>query len=72
MISALVDASYLVALGYPRDNHHAQAKQFAAKGDIRLLLPDVVFPEVMYNLRRVGGTRASLRFGNLLVAQGPH
>jgi predicted nucleic acid-binding protein len=70
MISALVDASFLVALGYPRDNNHAQAKHFAAQGDIRLLLPDVVLPETMYNLRRVGGTRASLRFGDLLVSQG--
>jgi predicted nucleic acid-binding protein len=34
MISALVDASFLVALGYRRDNYHARAKQFAAKGDI--------------------------------------
>lgn len=71
MISALVDASFLVALGYPRDNYHARAKQLAAKGDIRLLLPDVVLPEVMYNLRRVGGIHASLRFGDLLVVQGP-
>lgn len=70
MISALLDASFLVALGYPRDHNHAHAKQFAAQGDIRLLLPDIVLPEVMYNLRRVGGTRAALHFGGMLAVQG--
>jgi hypothetical protein len=71
MSSALLDASFLVALGYPRDHNHTQAKQFAAQGGTRLLLPDVVLPETMYNLRRVGGTRAALRFGDVLAAQGP-
>jgi predicted nucleic acid-binding protein len=70
MIKVLLDASFLVALGYPRDHNHIRAKQFAAQGNLRLLLPDVVLPETMYNLRRVGGTRAALRFGDLLVAQG--
>lgn len=36
-----------------------------------MLLPDVVIPETMYNLRRLGGAQAALRFGNLLVAQLP-
>jgi predicted nucleic acid-binding protein len=71
MINALLDASFLVALGYPRDHNHNRAKQFAVQGGHRLLLPDVVLPETMYNLRRVGGTRAALRFGDLLVTQEP-
>jgi len=71
MISVLLDASFLVALGYPRAHNHARAKQFAAQGSTRLLLPDVVLPETMYNLRRVGGTHAALRFGELLAAQEP-
>lgn len=70
MISALVDASSLIALGYPRDRYHIRAKQFAALGTARLLLPDIVLPETMYNLRRIGGIRAALHFGDLLAAQG--
>jgi predicted nucleic acid-binding protein len=69
MDSVLVDASFLVALGYPRDNNHAGAKQFSEQEGTSLLLPDVVLPEAMYNLRRVGGRQAALRFGDLLVAQ---
>ncbi len=71
MINVLLDASFLIALGYIRDIHHTEAKQFAAQQGIRLLLPDVVLPETMYNLRRLGGRRLALHFGNLLVAQGP-
>jgi predicted nucleic acid-binding protein len=71
MIDVLLDASYLVALGYPRDRDHRRAKGFAAQAGYRLLLPDVVLPEVLYNLRRVGGPRAALRFGDLLVTQAP-
>jgi hypothetical protein len=71
MTDVLADTSFLIALGYPRDRNHAAAKQFVAKGGIRLLLPDVVIPETMYNLRRLGGAQAALRFGNLLVAQLP-
>ncbi len=38
----VIDASYLVALGYPGDRNHAKAKQFAAEQDSGLLIPDVV------------------------------
>ncbi len=69
MTDVLLDASFLVALGYPRDRNHAHATQFAAKRGTRLLLPEVVLPEMMYNLRRVGGTRAALQFGEVLAAQ---
>lgn len=75
MTNALVDASYLVALGYPRDRHHEQAKQFAQTRHFaqmpigELLIPDVVLVEAIYNLQRLGGTQAAVRFGELLVAQ---
>ena len=67
----LVDASYLVALGYPRDRNHAKAKAFAATHETGLLIPDVVLVEAIYNLQRLGGTAATVRFSNLLIAQTP-
>lgn len=69
MNSALTDASFLVALGYPRDHNHKAARFFVEQSGMDLLIPDIVLPEVMYNLRRVGGTTAALRFGELLVSQ---
>lgn len=42
MPDILVDASYLVALGYPRDRNHTKAKAFAAENPANLLIPDVV------------------------------
>ena len=69
MADSLVDASYLVALGYPRDRHHARAKAFAADHGATLFIPDVVLPEAMYNLQRLGGTMAAVRFAQLLAAQ---
>lgn len=71
MADALVNSSFLVALGYSHDHNHNRAKQFVAQRSVRLLLPDVILPEVMYNLRRLGGLRAALRFGDILAAQGP-
>jgi len=67
----LVDASYLVALGYPRDRNHAKAKVFAAAHETGLLIPDVVLVEAIYNLQRLGGTAAMVRFSTLLVSQTP-
>lgn len=49
----LVDASYLVALGYPRDRNHEKAKAFAATHETGLLIPDVVLVEAIYNLQRL-------------------
>jgi predicted nucleic acid-binding protein len=71
MNSALLDASFLIAVGYPQDRNHLRAKHFASQSELRLLLPEIVLPEAMYNLRRVGGSRAALHFGDLLVVQGP-
>jgi uncharacterized protein len=68
---ALIDASFLVAMGYPRDKHHRQAQQFVAQTQTRLIIPDVVIPEAFYNLRRLGGIVAALRFGELLSLQSP-
>lgn len=67
----LVDASYLVALGYPRDRNHAQAKAFAAAHETGLFIPDVVLVEAIYNLQRLGGTTATVQFSSLLVEQTP-
>lgn len=71
MPGILVDASYLVALGYPGDRHHTLAKGFAAQHSAELLIPDVVLTEAIYNLRRLGGTPAAIRFAELLLSQPP-
>ncbi len=71
MANILVDASYLVALGYPRDRNHQRAKQFAAESKDHLLIPDVVLVEAVYNLQRLGGTGATVRFASLLIEQSP-
>jgi uncharacterized protein len=67
----LVDASYLVALGYPRDRNHEKAKAFARTHVMGMLIPDVVLVEAIYNLQRLGGTTATVQFANLLAAQPP-
>ncbi len=67
----LVDASYLVALGYPGDRNHEKAKAFAAAHPTGLLIPDVVLVEAVYNLQRLGGTAATVSFSTLLAAQTP-
>jgi len=59
MNEILVDASYLVALGYPRDRNHSSAKVFAAQHSTGLLIPDVVLVEALYNLQRLGGIAAA-------------
>ncbi|MEP7291469.1 MAG: PIN domain-containing protein [Chloroflexota bacterium] len=64
-------ASYLVALGYPRDKNHLVAKQFAAQHETGLLIPDVVLVDAIYNLHRLGGTRAATHFAHLLIGQSP-
>jgi uncharacterized protein len=71
MADILIDASYLVALGYPRDQNHRAAKQFAAQHETGLLIPEVVLVEAIYNLQRLGGTPAAARFANLLMSQLP-
>jgi uncharacterized protein len=67
----LLDASYLIALGYPRDRNHQVAREFAAENGTEFLIPDVVLVEVVYNLRRLGGTAAAVRFVQLLSAGQP-
>jgi predicted nucleic acid-binding protein len=49
MTDILIDASFLVALGYPHDRNHNKAKEFAAGSTARLLIPDVVLPEAIYS-----------------------
>jgi predicted nucleic acid-binding protein len=71
MADMLVDASYLVALGYPKDRNHAKAKTFAAEHETGLLIPDVVLVEAMYNLNRLGSVAATVTFSRLLIEQSP-
>jgi uncharacterized protein len=71
MPDVLVDASYLVALGYPLDRNHAKAKLFAAEHETGLLIPDVVLVEAIYNLQRLGGVAATVHFSTLLAAPSP-
>jgi uncharacterized protein len=71
MAMVLVDASFLVAVGYSRSPHHQGA---VALGDRRrrdLVIPDVVLTEAMYNIIRLGGQRAGVAFGRLLLSQSP-
>lgn len=72
MPEALVDASYLVALGYVKDRYHETAKLFATQNPVPLLIPDVVLVEAVYNIHRLGGTGAAVRFGRLLLGAGPN
>ncbi len=67
----LVDASYLVALAYPRDRNHNKAKMFSAEHPTGLLIPDVVLAEGIYNLQRLGGIVATVQFASLLIGQLP-
>jgi predicted nucleic acid-binding protein len=71
MLDMLVDASYLVALGYPKDRNHAKAKAFAAEHETGLLIPNVVLVEAMYNLNRLGSVAATVTFSRLLIEQSP-
>lgn len=71
MVDMLVDASYLVALGYPKDRNHAKAKAFAAEHETGLLIPDVVLVEAIYNLNRLGNVAATVTFSRLLIGQSP-
>jgi hypothetical protein len=67
----LVDASYLVALGHPKDRNHEKAKAFAAQHGTKLLIPDVVLVEAMYNLNRLGSVVATVTFSRLLIEGSP-
>jgi hypothetical protein len=71
MVDMLVDASYLVALGYPKDRNHAKARAFAAEHETGLLIPDVVLVEAIYNLNRLGSVAATVTFSRLLIEQSP-
>jgi hypothetical protein len=69
MSEVLVDASFLIAMGYPKDKNHDDAVKFATLTEFDFLIPSVVLPEVMYNLRRVGGSHAALEFGSALLSE---
>lgn len=69
MADALVDANYLIALAYPKDNNHLPASAFARTTEDTLLVPTIILPEVVYILKRVGGIPAAVRFGEQLMAE---
>jgi len=71
MNDVLVDASFLVALGYPSDRHHSRSVTFAGQDQksVRLLVPDVVLAEVVYNLRRLLGNIVATRFTQVLATK---
>jgi uncharacterized protein len=71
MADVLVDASFLVALGYARDRNNVKAEAFARTHAADMLIPDVVLVEAMYNLQRLGGMTAALTFSRLLINQAP-
>lgn len=51
-MTVIVDSSFLVALYDDSDRQHRRAKSFTFDGKERLLVPDVVLPEVSHVLRR--------------------
>jgi hypothetical protein len=69
MADALVNANFLIAIGYPRDRNHERARLFAASTTHHLLVPDVVLVEAMYNIQRLGGATAAVEYARLLIAQ---
>ena len=71
MADILIDASYLVALGYPVDQHHAAARALAVEKGPRFLIPDVVLAEAFYNLRGLTNTQAATRFAESLSRRPP-
>jgi predicted nucleic acid-binding protein len=71
MFTALVDANYIVALGYKRDKQHQTATEFSRRPDANLLLPEAVLVEAIYNLERLGGINATIEFMELLVSATP-
>jgi len=62
MSDILIDASYLVALGYPADRHHAAARALAAEKGPQFVIPDVVLAEAFYNLRGLTNNPTAIRF----------
>ncbi len=72
MAVALVDSSYIVALGYKRDKHHAMAAELSMQPEVDFWIPDVVLVEALFNLQRLGGTYATIEFAELLIQETPN
>jgi predicted nucleic acid-binding protein len=70
MNRALVDSSFLVAAYDTSDSHHTEATTFLESIRLHLIVPDVVFPEVTFVLRRAGGIPVVLAFLDAFVAAG--
>jgi uncharacterized protein len=63
MDRALVDSSFLYALYEPRDKFHEAANAYVSQNrQIKIIIPDVVLPEVAFLLRRKTGVPAVARF----------
>jgi uncharacterized protein len=65
-MAVLIDTSFLVAAGSPRDTNHILARRSVnALGEIRIV-PEPVLPEMFYMLtRRVGYTAARKMFHDI-------
>jgi uncharacterized protein len=61
---ALVDANFLIALYSLRDKFHVRAAEFAASVSLSFIYPQVILPEVVYNLQERGGTQLKQAFLN--------
>jgi uncharacterized protein len=66
MNDILIDASYVVALGYPGDPHHTAARVFAMKAGTRFRIPDIILAEAFYTLRERTNVYAANRFAESL------
>ena len=71
MADILADSSFLYALYSVHDRYHPGADHFAGESPVRLIVPDVILPEVTFLLKRAGGLPAVLGFLGAFVEAAP-
>lgn len=62
MTTAIVDSSFFIGISDPQDSHHEQAVGFAKRAKERLLVPQIVLPEVYHVLSRHVSYQSALLF----------
>lgn len=67
MTDLLLDANFLIALAYPKDRYHQRSVDFINQTHLHIAVPSIVLPEVIFNLRRVGGSIVSQRLGKIIT-----